>query len=477
MNTCPKCHKTYQQDVEVCQQDGTRLLQSGIDSQRPVIFVSYANEDRETARAVARLLESAGYTVWWDRRIPAGRTWRSMIEQALSEMHGMVVLWSNHSVESDWVKEEAEEARALGRLIPVLIEPVKPPVGFRSIQAAELTDWDGTNDCLGARQLIADLQSLVGKQTAQELPTNVGIPKLSYPKTPMTLLASAIFLMTLVIVVWGIVNRWKFPFASEPVQIMALLIQAPKTKINVGQTVPLKVNARYSDGREVDVGREVEWASSNRSILTISPAGQAQAQSVGEVDVNARIGELMSPPVRLSIVGLSDVQPKPQPHVISLMLESDKQRLFVNDRARLRVKALFSDGAIREITEGVDWQSTDNSVINISTNGQLEAVKEGKARVTGRFRGAEAETLLIEVQARRAQTQKSPNVRPQTQDKAQSRPMVSNHGLEPPNRWEQEVYAQKSFDTQAEKTTIVPQHKPRDVISEYIQGEKQRRGR
>jgi hypothetical protein len=251
----------------------------------------------------------------------------------------------------------------------------------------------------------------------------------------------------------------------------ALLIQAPKKKINVGQTIPIKVNARYSDGKEVEVGREVEWASSNGSVLTISPEGHAQAHAAGEVDVNARVEEVLSPAVRLT------VQPNPEPSVISLMLESNKQRLFVKDRARLRVKALFSDGAIREITEGVDWQSTDDSVANISANGQLEALKEGKARVMGRFRGAEAETLLIEVQPRRAQSQKSPTVRPQTQDKAQSIPIISNHGLETPNRSSGEAYAQKSSDTQPEKTTTVPQHNPRDVISEYIRGEKQRRGR
>src|SRR5262245_51687128 len=133
------------------------------------IFLSYANEDRDAARAVAGLLESAGCTVWWDRRIPAGRTWRSMIEEALRDMRCMVVLWSTHSVDSDWVKEEAEEARALGRLIPVLIEPVKPPVGFRSIQAADLTDWDGSTDAPGARQLIADLRSLMSKPAERRL--------------------------------------------------------------------------------------------------------------------------------------------------------------------------------------------------------------------------------------------------------------------------------------------------------------------
>ncbi|HXV82486.1 MAG TPA: TIR domain-containing protein, partial [Candidatus Binatia bacterium] len=141
------------------------------------IFLSYANEDRETARAVAGLLESAGCTVWWDRRIPAGRTWRSMIEEALRDMRCMVVLWSAHSVESDWVKEEAEEARALGKLIPVMIEPVKPPVGFRSIQAADLTQWDGSRDFLGARQLIADLEAMMSKSSPRKLPDAAAPPR------------------------------------------------------------------------------------------------------------------------------------------------------------------------------------------------------------------------------------------------------------------------------------------------------------
>jgi len=131
------------------------------------IFLSYAKENRESARSIAALLESAGWTVWWDRRIPAGRTWRSVLEEALREMRCMVVLWSTDSIESDWVKEEAEEARTIRKLVPVLIDAVTPPVGFRSIQAADLTDWDGSNDAPGARQLIADLESLIGKPSHQ----------------------------------------------------------------------------------------------------------------------------------------------------------------------------------------------------------------------------------------------------------------------------------------------------------------------
>ena len=48
----------------------------------------------------------------------------------------VIVLWSKDSCVSLWVLEEATDGRERGALIPVLIEAVRPPLGFRSIQAA-----------------------------------------------------------------------------------------------------------------------------------------------------------------------------------------------------------------------------------------------------------------------------------------------------------------------------------------------------
>jgi hypothetical protein len=127
------------------------------------IFLSYTERDRDTARRIAEVLGSAGWSVWWDRRIPAGETWRSVLEQALEDMRCMVVLWSAKSIESEWVYEEASEGRRLGKLVPVLIENVRPPAGFREIQAADLTGWDGSPDFDGLRMLLADLENLLGK--------------------------------------------------------------------------------------------------------------------------------------------------------------------------------------------------------------------------------------------------------------------------------------------------------------------------
>jgi hypothetical protein len=140
------------------------------------IFLSYAEGDRETARQLARSLEAIGWSVWWDRKTPAGMTWRQVIETAINEMHCMVVLWSSRSIASAWVAEEAEEGRARGKLVPVLIEPVVPPLGFRGIQAADLIKWDGEIEAAGFQQLVADLQPRFGLSPRPPPVATVGTP-------------------------------------------------------------------------------------------------------------------------------------------------------------------------------------------------------------------------------------------------------------------------------------------------------------
>lgn len=46
----------------------------------------------------------------------------------------------------------------MGKLIPIMIEAVRPPAGFREIQAADLTNWDGSREFEGLRMLLADLE-------------------------------------------------------------------------------------------------------------------------------------------------------------------------------------------------------------------------------------------------------------------------------------------------------------------------------
>jgi hypothetical protein len=125
------------------------------------LFISYAREDEPRVRPLASALEQKGWSVFWDHRIPAGQTWRSYIGRNLDEARCVIAVWSQHSVNSRWVTEEADEGQKRGVLVPILFDSIEPPMGFRSVQAADLTDWQPPQPSQQFEQLIADIKALL----------------------------------------------------------------------------------------------------------------------------------------------------------------------------------------------------------------------------------------------------------------------------------------------------------------------------
>ncbi|HET9385594.1 MAG TPA: TIR domain-containing protein [Gemmatimonadales bacterium] len=119
------------------------------------VFISYANEDRDRARALADWLHARGLDVWWDRRIRAGESFDVDIEREIERARSVVVLWSAQSTASEWVRNEAALAAERGVLVPVFIERVKPPLEFRRRQTIDLIGWQGDPDHPGL-QTLAD---------------------------------------------------------------------------------------------------------------------------------------------------------------------------------------------------------------------------------------------------------------------------------------------------------------------------------
>jgi len=134
------------------------------------IFLSYAREDRARAAQVAQGLEAAGLDVFWDNEIPPGQTWADYIEGKLTQCKALIVLWSQNSTSSQWVREEARMGRDKGVLIPVMIEQVQAPFGFGEVQAADLSDWNGEAEHLGWRRFVSAVTA-IAQSPARPAPT------------------------------------------------------------------------------------------------------------------------------------------------------------------------------------------------------------------------------------------------------------------------------------------------------------------
>lgn len=140
------------------------------------IFLSYASEDRDRAREIAADLEALGWAVWWDHKLQAGKTFAGVIESEIKKSDCVLVLWSKASISSRWVRDEANEGLERGVLVPVLIDAVEPPMGFRSIHAANLIGYHGDQAAPGFRQLVADLKALLKPGTTPVAQTLAATP-------------------------------------------------------------------------------------------------------------------------------------------------------------------------------------------------------------------------------------------------------------------------------------------------------------
>src|SRR6185436_19822014 len=98
------------------QADQTSADQAGTKTASYDVFLSYAREDLSTVKALVSDIEAEGLTVFWDRHIQLGQQWSDVLDRALREARVVIVVWSTASVKSTWVKAEATEALALGRL-------------------------------------------------------------------------------------------------------------------------------------------------------------------------------------------------------------------------------------------------------------------------------------------------------------------------------------------------------------------------
>jgi adenylate cyclase len=130
------------------------------------IFVSYASEDRTRIEPLVAALEAAGYSVWWDGHLRGGSMFSKEIETELKAAHAVVVVWTEPAVNSRWVADEAELALRSNKLVPICLDDLEPPIGFRQIQTIDFASWSAASGGAEIQTLIEAVAHLVGPTSA-----------------------------------------------------------------------------------------------------------------------------------------------------------------------------------------------------------------------------------------------------------------------------------------------------------------------
>lgn len=126
------------------------------------VFLSYARSDAAAAERAARELGKVGRSVWFDRELPAHRVYSDVIATELESAAAVLVLWSKASIESEWVRSEANRARELHKVVQGRLDDARLPMPFDQIQCAPLANWRGGGEHPGWSQVRKSIDELVG---------------------------------------------------------------------------------------------------------------------------------------------------------------------------------------------------------------------------------------------------------------------------------------------------------------------------
>ncbi|EAQ27877.1 hypothetical protein NAP1_09792 [Erythrobacter sp. NAP1] len=155
-------------------------------SPRPKLFLSYTRADIDQAGNLRKILEANGFEVWWDQLLEGGVNYLPTTEAALEGADCVVVLWTERSVDSSWVRDEAQRGRERGCLVPVTLDGTMSPLGFRQIQLLDMSNWSGASDAPEITKLV---NAINGQVAANAGESGMAAPKAS--PAPISSVSSA----------------------------------------------------------------------------------------------------------------------------------------------------------------------------------------------------------------------------------------------------------------------------------------------
>lgn len=139
-------------------------------------FLSYSHEDKDFAQSIVKKINDSGIEVWWDEwEILLGDSIiQKIFADGLPKSDIFLIILSNASINSNWVKEELDHAMIKKiegdfRIIPLVKEKCDIPQPLRTLLRIDLsTDFDA-----GIEKIIKSIFEVSDKPPLGEVPEYV----------------------------------------------------------------------------------------------------------------------------------------------------------------------------------------------------------------------------------------------------------------------------------------------------------------
>ena len=160
-----------------------------------------------------------------------------------------------------------------------------------------------------------------------------------------------------------------------PPAMASISVSQAASAIRVGQNVQFSATGTYSDGSTANITNQVVWSSSSPNVATINSAGVAISVTEGTTKITATFAAISASKLLTVQSGtLTAIDIQPETGII-------KPGFSI----QLRAKGTYTDGTIADVTNQVQWTSSNTNVTTISSTGLAKGVAVGETITTASF--------------------------------------------------------------------------------------------
>ncbi len=170
--------------------------------------------------------------------------------------------------------------------------------------------------------------------------------------------------------------------------LVSLSISPSGASFANGTSQQFQLIGTFSDGSTQVLSAAANWQSSNPAAATVSATGLAQGTGVGTAQISGTFDgqTATTSPVQVTAATL-----------VSIAVQPSSASFAKGTSQQFKVTGFFSDGTTEDLTQSATFESSDPSVVNISSTGQASGVGVGTATVTVTDDGQTATTSSVSI--------------------------------------------------------------------------------
>ena len=170
--------------------------------------------------------------------------------------------------------------------------------------------------------------------------------------------------------------------------LLSLNVTPLQASIPAGTRGNLTATAIYSDNSARDVTKDAIWQSSDDSIAFVEAsgdlAGQGQALSQGSASISASFGGL-SAQSNITVTSAT---------LTALQITPLQESVTAGSAVQYYASGFYSDGSSHDLTQAVEWQSTNSTIANMDTSGVAHTLSTGSVTISAALDNLQSDASL-----------------------------------------------------------------------------------